>query len=880
MRTPGWLALVALTPVVAAACSSSDQPPAPLPSPDDFMDILHDDEPCALACDPTCQEATKVWKCQALADWNSIPHDPACGDFDGKTFPAPVAGKCVATDPTGEALAKAQIVQKPLVLPDGRRLAAAGNELVFSQDGGFPSSELPIPGTQWIAVSDYGYDTQSLRVIDAAALKSGTGNAETTRVKFTRPASLNYGLAYLAAQKVLLASSGSDASKVLAYDLDEATGALTADAAKDIALPKGTMPSAIDVSPDGKTLLVGQSQDTKVLVYSVDTGTYGTQLGSIDVGAKDLFALHFDPFDPNGHTAYATLWTSSPSFDDTSKMKLVQLDASAMTASIILVGKSPEEMVFLDARWMVVANALSDTLSLVDRPAAKVAAEVQVSQSHGPSPTTLAYDPANKRLYATLAAENAVEVFDVDTSAPSITPAGSFPTGWWPTAVSVDPNDGTVFVLTGRGHGIGLDPQHWDVGVADEAKRMAGSIAAVPFMDSAALATSTTTVTQQNDVSQVAGYPTVQCNGAPYDFPVPQKPEDGPSTKIKHVFLIIRENKTFDGIMGDRPGVDGQADVVLAPGNMDKIWPDTFAIAKQFAQMDNYYIDAEQSIQGHVWTVFGRSTDYTERRWLTIWGRSEFGVINYSPGVGDDTTPAEGNLFQFLLGQNVTVDNQGEFVGGLAVRDLKWPGGSAPSQVPDTYAACYEAGRLRVLCNPKDFTYSWMGNDHTYGTEPGKPNPALMIAVNDEATGMYLDALSHSPFWPDSLVIVTEDDPSQGGDHVDVHRTIAEFASPWIKRGYVSHAHYDISSIHKLISLVYGKPYRDSTIADAAIPYDIFTSTPDYTPFTYVPRQWDDLSCNPGSANGQSGGKWDFSEPDDQPGLGEDVSKALHALPR
>ncbi|MGH7282153.1 MAG: hypothetical protein ACRELY_11555, partial [Polyangiaceae bacterium] len=157
----------------------------------------------------------------------------------------------------------------------------------------------------------------------------------------------------------------------------------------------------------------------------------------------------------------------------------------------------------------------------------------------------------------------------------------------------------------------------------------------------------------------------------------------------------------------------------------------------------------------------------------------------------------------------------------------------------------------------------------------------LMIATNDEGTGMYLDGLSHSPFWQNSLFIVIEDDPSEGGDHVDVHRSIALFASPWIKRNYVSHAHYHLSSIHKLISDIYGKPYRDDTIANAPLPLDIFTSTPDYTPFEYVPRVYSDLSCNSASTTGAiEAASWDFSEPDNQPGLDRQVWDALHALPR
>jgi hypothetical protein len=142
---------------------------------------------------------------------------------------------------------------------------------------------------------------------------------------------------------------------------------------------------------------------------------------------------------------------------------------------------------------------------------------------------------------------------------------------------------------------------------------------------------------------------------------------------------------------------------------------------------------------------------------------------------------------------------------------------------------------------------------------------------------MLLDGISHSPMWATSLVIVVEDDPSTGLDHVDMHRSIALFASPWVKHGYVSHAHYDIASLHKVLAHVFGKPYRNREIADAALPLDMFTSTPDYTPFDYVPRTYGDLSCNPmGTMAAKRAEEWDFSEPDEQPGLGEQIREYLH----
>jgi DNA-binding beta-propeller fold protein YncE len=856
--------------LLAIACSSSSGGKAPVPSVNVFMDGFLTPGSCVLNCDPTCAEPQAPWQCPALADWSAIPHAAACGSFDGHTFPAPVQGACTASSPSGDALAKTAVTGSPLVLPDGRRIVPAGTEWVLSDfPGGFPSNATLVPSSKWLAVVDTGYDTQSVRLVDTGLLRAGGTSPVVASVKYDPPASLNWGVAWSAATNVLYVASGTPDSKVYAYDVDPTKGTLTADAQKTIAL-QSAFPQAVAISPDGKTLLVGQASDSHVFVVSLVAATYGQTTGTIDLGSSDVFALAFDPNDAT--TAYATLWHAPASLSDSSKMKLVEINVSGKSSGVITVGKAPEEVAFINARYMVVANALSDSLSIIDRPAKSVAIEVPISTTHGVEPTALAYDPTHKRLYAALSSINAVGAFNVDDTQtpPTITPAGNIPTAWWPTSVTVDPADGALYVTNGKGHGIGpgQPPTTPFVGAADNGDAMSGSIQAVPYMDAAALSAADAASKAANDVGALQGYATVQCNGAPYDFPVPATLDSAGSAQIKHVFFIVRENKTFDAIFGDAPNVDGDPSFTMSPGNEDKIWGNTRAVAAAFAHMDNFYEDAEQSIQGHLWTVFGRTTDYDERRWLVIWGRYEVSVTE-SPGVADETAPLEGSLFTSLQAQGVDLDVGGELIGGLAFRDQNWPGGTTDATIPDPESACYLAARARVTCDTPGLSYGWFPNDHTFGLAANKPNPAVMISANDEATGMLVDGISHSPIWPESLIIVVEDDPSSGSDHVDLHRSIAVFASPWIKRNYVSHAHYGMSSLHKLIAHVFGQqPYRNQGMADAPLPLDLFTSTPDYTPFTYLPRGWTDASCNAsGTSGAQAAERWDFSEPDNQPGL-------------
>jgi phospholipase C len=159
--------------------------------------------------------------------------------------------------------------------------------------------------------------------------------------------------------------------------------------------------------------------------------------------------------------------------------------------------------------------------------------------------------------------------------------------------------------------------------------------------------------------------------------------------------------------------------------------------------------------------------------------------------------------------------------------------------------------------------------------------PELMIAMNDVATGMLLDALSHSPEWPSTLLIVTEDDPQDGFDHVDEHRTPLFMASPWIKRGYVSHTRIDTASIHKLLAHLFAKPYNNARAAEAAVPFDAFTSTPDFTPYTYAPLATK-VSCNPASTKSSAPTSADRealeSVPDQAPWIRREVIEHMRAL--
>jgi DNA-binding beta-propeller fold protein YncE len=318
-------------------------------------------------------------------------------------------------------------------------------------------------------------------------------------------------------------------------------------------------------------------------------------------------------------------------------------------------------MVFLDARWAVVGNDLGDSLSIIDRMTGTVSTvPVEPSESRkGLEPSSLAWDATNKRLYATLAGNNAVAAYDVDLTKtpPTIAPAGRLPTGWWPSGVAAMA-DGSVVVTTIMGHGVGpRDPMQ-------EYELLHGSIQRIPAPTAADLTSGEAQVQKNETASAQPGYPTVQCPAGASDFPIPPTNTDKPSPVIDHVFFVLRENKTFDGLFGDLPGITGDpTQTMVPPAQMDGIWTNIRKLAKTFSHSDNYYTSAFISTQGHLWATHGRTDDYNEREWpVTGYGRSLRGDPD-SGGVTDLGRPSEGSMFDWLGKNNVPYDVLGEIVG-------------------------------------------------------------------------------------------------------------------------------------------------------------------------------------------------------------------------
>lgn len=894
----------ALAALLLIGCGGDDTaPPGPIsttttgPGPDP-VEFSVAPASCAFNCQQfaDCPEAGAPYECPSLGDWDAVPHADACPAWDGR-YPEVTIGRCEVSEASGEASLFPGSHPDELfttILPTGRRLRPAGGAHRFFDaevTGGQTTNLALIPGTSLLLTVDSGDGDHAVRLIDGDQI----GGSGTVRgiVPFPSPATLNWGLAVAGPDRAYVAS---DDGVVHAFAIDAAAGTIARDDARSIPLPGGASSpwyaSGVAVSPDGRILVASPVHERELLVFDADpaSGTYGQLLGQADLGGAETFMVAFDPNDPTGQRAYVSMWRDR---------EVVEVDLADPAAPVVArrfaTEKNPQGLAFLDARWMVVANALGDSLTVVDR-AQSTATSLPIDveeELHGEEPSTLAWDPVASRLYVTLAGAAAVAAYGVDlaTAPPTIAPAGRLPTLWWPSGVAVQ-GDGSLIVTSLRG--VGTGPADAPYGLDDYNDRVArwhGGVQSIPAPSAADLAAGEATVRANSDAGALPGRPAVSCPDGARDFPVPATNTEGPSPVIDRVFIVIRENKTFDALLGDLPGAEGKPELLLKPAAEDRerIWGNLRALASRFSTSDNFYVAGELSTLGHMWTTYGRTNDFAERTWsLTGYWRPAHRSDLETGGVAEVGKPEEGSFFDWLGRNGVPYDVLGEGFGlpqveapGHPAVDFSYPGGLLTSIMhPDIEKACHVAGRARVRCDLGKVVYLTLPNDHGGPLDPQTPTPELMCAVNDEATGMLVEAISKSPLWRSSLILITEDDPGEGGDHVDAHRTILVAASPWVKIGHVSHAVSDISSIHKLLAHIFGLPYPNVAVAKAALPLDLFTSTPDYRPFDRIPRAWP-LECGTAASMEQQKASeaWDVSEVDRSPELDDQVARWMRERP-
>jgi YVTN family beta-propeller protein len=515
---------------------------------------------------------------------------------------------------------------------------------------------------------------------------------------------------------------------------------------------------------------------------------------------------------------------------------------------------------------LYVANANSDTVSVIDTRTdgvvEPIACRPEAGLPFGSGCNALALSPDGGTLYVANGTNNCLAVVRLgkhaaegdDAGRPEhSTLAGLIPTGWYPGAVVVSPDGKRLFVANIKGHGALSQPRAPAKG--KNSHDHLGSVSLIDVPDDTQLARYTETVNANNRLAQsLAGLEQPR----PGSVPVPVPARHGEPSLFKHVLYVIKENRTYDQLLGDMKEGNGDPNLVLFG---EAVTPNHHALARQFTLFDNFYCSGVLSADGHTWVNQAYVTDYLERA---------FGGFTRSyPDDGSDPLAyaPTGFLWDNALAHGKTFRNFGEYVKNTftpststwadvyrdyqdgthkvtvtATPNLKslepytHPGYPwFPLLMPDVYRARLFLDELKAWEQNgamPNLVYVTLPCDHSNGTRPGSPTPQAMVADNDLALGRIVEAVSKSKFWADTCIFVVEDDPQNGFDHVDGHRTVALVVSPYTKRHFVDHTNYNQTGMVKMIELLLGLPPMNQLDLSATAMRNCFQERPEFRPYT------------------------------------------------
>jgi YVTN family beta-propeller protein len=717
------------------------------------------------------------------------------------------------------------------LLPNGWKIAPAGRHLAV---GDFPLAMALSPDQDFVIVANNGTAKPTLAVVDL-------GRFQVRSRKVLEHAWL--GLAWHP-DGVRLYSAGAASNTIT--ELRWASGLLGSARTIVLAPPQRTLGpgrfenagfvGGLAVHPDGKTLFAAQLFGQRVVAVDLESGTVRAQA---ELPAEPYTCL----MSADGSKLFVSLWGGA---------KVLVLDPSTLAVEAeVPVGEHPNAMALSkDGQRLFVACANTNAVWAVDL--GRMAAREQISVAlypkapPGTTPNALAVSPDGKTLLVACADNNTVAVTDIAEPGKSEVD-GFVPVGWYPTAVAFAKDASGFLVLNGKGLSPQANPRGPQPIADDESGHirglLTGAISAVPMPDPATLVSHTRRVyelTPYSDRTKLSPPPPKQASAIPARVGAP--------SPIRHVFYVIRENRTYDQVLGDMPQGNGDPRLTLFG---EEITPNAHALAREFALFDGFYVDAEVSYDGHAFSMGAYATDVVEKLWPTLYGRrggaylseGEFAQRN---AYGNLSAPPDGYLWDFAARAGVSVRSYGEFArreqpGGRVIASVPGLEGRVHPEYPPWDLRIPDNARVDVwLREFREFEEKGglprlsiirLGNDHTEGTRPGAVTPKSMVAENDLALGRLVEAISKSKFWKESAVFVLEDDAQNGPDHVDAHRSVLLVASPYARRGIVDSTLYTTSSVLRTIELILGLPPMSQYDASARPLFAAFGMTPDLRSF-------------------------------------------------
>ncbi len=779
-----------------------------------------------------------------------------------------------------------------VLLPNQWSLRPVGQQVPL---GDFPVNIAVHPDGRFAAILHCGHGAHEIVVVDVPAAKV-VSRAEIKEAF--------YGLEFSHGGNRLYCS-GSSEEVVHVFDFKD--GQLTANGdirvcdAKERAVPCG-----MAVSADSRDLYVANVWGQYVSKLDLSRRTVAEEIVPV-MGAKnkvmrttetekqdpdpDLQAItkrddaQFDTTKPDAPFPYACR------LDERRQLLYVSLWAQAAVAVIDLKSnvvvarwatqEHPNEMLLTrSGRHLFVANANRNTVTVIDTTKGKTVetlyASFSASQLPGSTPNSLALSPDENLLFVANACNNNVAVFDTTVPGKSRS-LGFIPVGWYPTSVRVTPDGKHLLVANGKGLISKANPngpvpgkkRTPDMQYIDELFPGTLSIIDLPKGKAfrkqlAAFTAQAYRCTPQQTVTQVVAAP---------GNPVPSAP--GKVSPIKYCIYVIKENRTYDQILGDMKEGNGDANLCIFP---EKVTPNFHKLAREFVLLDNFYVDAEVSADGHEWSMGAYASDFVEKTWPLNYRKAK--KIPYpSEGRFPIAAPAGGYLWDRAGEAGVSYRSYGEFVyNGKNLNDPCWTRTDAlrghfdpwfhgfDTAYPDVKRAerfIAELRRFEAEGEMPRLQIVRMPDDHTSGTVPGKRTPTAHVANNDFSVGMLVEAVSRSKFWPQTAIFILEDDAQNGSDHVDAHRSPAFVVSPYTRRAAVDSTMYSTSSLLRTMELILGLKPMTQYDSAATPMFNAFQAQPDLRPYEALPANVDLNEHNTALSWGSGpSSKMDFSKED------------------
>jgi len=698
-------------------------------------------------------------------------------------------------------------------LPTGVRLDAAGEPIDL---GSMPLNLVPAPGGDKAAVVLSGWREQGLQIVDL----------KTRQVTQTlMQDSAFYGAAFSPDGNVLYVSGGNT-DMLFAYAWKDGTATL----ANKFELAKAktgdgtgtSYPAGVAVAPNGKFVYVVENVADRLAVVDSATGEIVQRFPT------DHYPYGVIPT-KEGHV-FVSAWGSTTISDFH-----VLSDGKLAYIGRIEVGRHPSGMTSNGDR-LYVALAGSDRVGIVDTRSRKVVGYLNDSAPGAPpegsTPNALSISADGKRLFIAEGHNNAVAIFDLATGMLQ----GRIPSDWYPTAVAEVNHQ--LLILSGKGHGTHANPDgpvpltNWPDGNphAYTLGQLNGSLRLLPSaITPAQLSTFTQRVAAANN------------------WPVSRATRRYPP--FKHVIYIIKENRTYDQVLGDIKEGDGDPSLVYFPGAA--VTPNHHALARRFGLFDRFFVNAECSSLGHIWSTAAYVTDYGEKV-----VPSAYAGKHPDPDGEESDQPERGFLWTLAKQSGVSFRDYGEMVKGnpgWAVTQADLGSDISPDYVPfdlvtedqkraDVWIA--ELQRFIRDGNMPQFELMWLPMDHLTAARPGKCTPFACMADNDLALGRIVQALSHSPYWKDTVIFVVEDDSQAGPDHVDSHRAPFYAISAYNRPG-TAHRFINTTDVIAAIEDILGMGRLSKFDYFSRSMSDIFAATPDLTPFDPITPTQDLNQKNP-----------------------------------